>query len=134
MTPPRGAGDILQQRPQLDPVVECLADRAQTHAQIPPADAAKLGQRVRERAKDLLDEWSKIAKELRDTGTALQYQRETGAARPLLHHFLDPDLKLLPPVFKKFRANRSLRDVEPSVNIWVRTMDNVEVEAEEEET
>ncbi len=33
---------------------------------------------------------------------------------------------------KYFRANRSMRDVEPSVNLWVRTMDNAEVEQEDE--
>jgi hypothetical protein len=30
----------------------------------------------------------------------------------------------------KFRANRSLRDVEPSVNLWVKTLDNVDLEEE----
>jgi hypothetical protein len=30
----------------------------------------------------------------------------------------------------KFRANRSLRDVEPDVNIWVRTLENAELEEE----
>ena len=32
----------------------------------------------------------------------------------------------------KFRANRSLRDVEPSVNLWVKTIDGVELEEDEE--
>ena len=32
---------------------------------------------------------------------------------------------------RKFRANRSMRDVEPSVNLWLRTMDNVEIEQED---
>jgi hypothetical protein len=36
------------------------------------------------------------------------------------------------PRHKKFRANRSMRDVEPSVNLWLRTMDNVEIEPEVE--
>ena len=35
---------------------------------------------------------------------------------------------MLPPRHRKFRANRSMRDVEPSVNLWLRTMDNVEIE------
>ena len=30
-----------------------------------------------------------------------------------------------------FRANRSMRDVEPNVNLWVQTFDNIEVEDEE---
>ena len=63
----------------------------------------------------------------------MQYnQREAGAAKPLLHEFLDPELKLMSSRHKYFRANRSMRDVEPSVNLWVRTMDNAEVEQEDE--
>jgi hypothetical protein len=31
----------------------------------------------------------------------------------------------------KFRANRSLRDVEPAVNIWVKTLDNVDLQEDE---
>ena len=31
----------------------------------------------------------------------------------------------------KFRANRSLRDVEPSVNLWVKTIDGVDIEEDE---
>jgi hypothetical protein len=28
----------------------------------------------------------------------------------------------------KFRANRSLRDVEPEVNLWVRTLENADLD------
>jgi hypothetical protein len=132
MTPPKGAGEILRERPRLDFAVDALADRAQSHAKMDPADAAKLRQTVQQRALDLLDEWSKFAKELNDAGVALQYQLEAGAARRLLFEFLNPELKLLPQRHKKFRANRSMRDVEPSVNLWVRTLDDVEIEEEDE--
>jgi hypothetical protein len=81
----------------------------------------------------LLDEWSKIAMELKNVGGTLQYQVETGGAQRLLYEFLHPDLRRLPVRHKKFRANRSMRDVEPDVNLWLRTMDGVEVEEEEAE-
>ena len=48
-----------------------------------------------------------------------------------MHEFLNPELKKLPQRYRKFRANRSMRDVEPSVNLWVRTFDNIEVEEDE---
>jgi hypothetical protein len=134
MTAPKGAEAILRERPKLDFVVNTLADRAQSHAKMDPADAARLRQRVQERALDLLDEWSKFAKELNDLGAALQYQVEAGAAQRLLYEFLNPELKARPPWHRKFRANRSMRDVEPSVNLWVRQLDGVEVEVEEEES
>lgn len=131
LTAPKGATEILKERAKLTWVAEALANRAA--AQETNNDAAEaIRQRVLDRAKDLLDEWEKIATEYQGVGTNLQYQpNEGGAARPLLYTFLDPELKKLNPRHKKFRANRSMRDVEPSVNLWVRTLDNVEVEDDE---
>jgi hypothetical protein len=51
----------------------------------------------------------------------------------LLYEFLNPELKNLPARHKKFRANRSMRDVEPSVNLWLKTIDGIEIDAEEEQ-
>ena len=132
MTPPRGANEILGQRANLDFVVEALVERARSHAAMATEEADALRQRVRDRCLDLLDEWSKIAMEQTQVGGTLQYQTETGAARQLLYQFLDPELKMLHPRHKKFRANRSLRDVEPSVNLWLKTLDGVDVEEEEQ--
>jgi len=134
LTPPRGATEILRELPRLAFAVDLLAQRAfDTHHDTSSLDAWQLSQKVRERCSDLLDEWSKIAKELHDTGGALQYQAETGSARRLLYEFLNPELKMLPPRHRKFRANRSMRDVEPSVNLWLKTLDGVEIQNEEEE-
>lgn len=130
LNPPKGATEILRQRGKLDWVAQALAKRAADYAET-PEEADALKNRLLQRAKDLLDEWEKIAKEYHDTGTVLQYQQEEGSARPLLYQFLDPELKKLPLRHQKFRANRSMRDVEPSVNLWVRTLDNIEVEDEE---
>lgn len=133
MTPAKGAGAILHERPSLEFVADALAERAASHAKVDPTDAASLKQRVRARAADLLDDWSKTAQELQSANAELQYQVEVGAAQRLLYEFLHPDLKRLPPTNKKlkFRANRSLRDVEPSVNLWLRTLDNVEIEEDD---
>jgi hypothetical protein len=105
-------------------VAKALADRAVDAAES-QEQAEAFRQSVTLRAKDLLDEWERIAKEFQDVGTLLQYQQEEGAARPLLHTFLDPELAKLPQRHRKFRANRSMRDVEPAVNLCVRTLDNV---------
>ena len=50
----------------------------------------------------------------------------------MLYEFLNPDLKGLPSRHKKFRANRSMRDVEPSVNLWLKTLDDIDVEEGDE--
>jgi hypothetical protein len=133
MTPPVGALQVLTERGRLDFVVNALAERAATHAEMPTDEADRLRQRLRERSLDLFDEWSRIAMELTEVGARLQYQIEAGGAQRLLHEFLNPELKQKPPRFRKFRANRSMRDVEPSVNLWLKTMDNVDIEEEDEE-
>jgi hypothetical protein len=134
MTPPRGATEILKELPRLAFAVKLLSQRAfDTHHDASSPEAKLLRLKVQDRCKDLLDEWSTIAKELHDAGGALQYQTEAGSARRLLYEFLNPELKTLPVRHKKFRANRSMRDVEPSVNLWLKTIDGIEIENEEEE-
>jgi hypothetical protein len=133
MTPPRGAMAILNERSKLEFVLTSLAERAYSSTDLPPEEAEQLRQRVRERAADLMDEWAKIAQDLQNVGVGLQYNpAEAGAAKQLLYDFLSPEVRNLPPENPrmKFRAGRSLRDVEPEVNLWVRTLDNVELEEE----
>ena len=133
MTPARGATEVLSQRPQLEFVVDALTRRAyESNLSQDPAEAERLRDRVRDRSRDLLDAWSTIAHELRETGGMLQYQEEVGGAQRLLYEFLNPALKTLPARHKNFRANRSMRDVEPSVNLWLATMDDIEIETEEQ--
>jgi hypothetical protein len=135
LTAPRNAMEILNERQRLEFVVKTLADRAYGHSDLPPDEAERLRQRVRERCIDLLDEWTKVALGLQRVGGGLQYnQWEVGAAQPLLHDFLSPEVRNLRPEdpMMKFRANRSLRDVEPSVNLWLRTIDGAEIVVEEE--
>ena len=92
--------------------------------------ADELRSYLRARVSDLLDEWGRIASESKDVGASLQYQAEEGGGTRLLYEFLNPELETLKPTRKKFRANRSMRDVEPSVNLWLRTMDNTELPEE----
>jgi hypothetical protein len=132
MTAPKGAGRMLDLRSKLAWVVTDLGNRARAHANMSATESKELADEVEKRVKDLLDEWTSIAKLLNDKGgTALQYQSEVGDAQRLLHPFLDPDLNTMNPKYKKFRANRSMRDVEPDVNLWLATMDGQQVDAEE---
>ncbi|TWT80488.1 hypothetical protein CA13_19070 [Planctomycetes bacterium CA13] len=133
MTPPLGAQEILTERPTLDFAVDVLATRAENHMKFDdPDDANHLRARVRQRCLDLLDEWSKIVDDYRDKGVSTQYQREVGSAKQLLYEFLNPDLVGLHERHSKFRANRSMRDVEPEVNLWLRNLDNVPLESQDE--
>jgi hypothetical protein len=132
MTPPLGAMEVLKERTKLDSAVNAFSERARRHSKdLSTDELERLRLRVRERCLDLLDSWAKEAQDYQQSGVGLQYNpHEAGAAKQLLYDFLSPELKNLPPTNRKmkFRANRSLRDVEPEVNIWVKTLDNVDLQ------
>ena len=76
---------------------------------------------VRSRTTDLLNSWIRVLDDHHKDGVRLQYQRyEKPPARPLLHHLLDPEPD--GQHARKFRANRSLRDVEPEVHVYVKNL------------
>jgi hypothetical protein len=135
MTPAVGAGEILRERSKLNFVVETLSNRALECCGLPSGspESSQIRLQVRRRTVALLEEWSKIANEFSQNGTALQYQQEQGVAQRLLYEFLNPDLKSLPNHHPKmmFRANRSMRDVEPTVNLWMKKIDGTAVEEDE---
>ena len=129
LTPPRGAIEIVNERAQLDSVMEALPKRVRAHRQLTADEEQRLDASVRSRAKDLLDSWVKVAKAQRDASARLVYQPfENADGPPLLHQPLDPELANLSQDVRKFKAPRSLRDVEPSVNLWLKRLDGTEVE------
>ena len=76
---------------------------------------------VRGRTRDLLNSWIRVLDDHHKDGVRLQYQRyEKPPARPLLHHLLDPEPE--GQHARKFRVNRSLRDVEPEVHVYVKNL------------
>ncbi len=125
LTQPLGAGAILAHRTELDFVVEALSKRAEMHDKNFDADQAEaLRLKVQGIVRDLLDSWDSVAKEQEGD---LQYQREVGKAPPLLFTPLDPDRPKVGPA-KKFKAQRSLRDVEPTVHLWLHDPNGNEME------
>ncbi|MBI4538938.1 MAG: helicase [Gemmatimonadetes bacterium] len=132
LTEPLGAERVGEERARLDFVVRTLEERARLHDLRDGSAGDELAAKVGRRVKDLLDEWEQIVLDYRRSGVHLQYQTEEGGARRLLYEFLHPELRTLPRQPWRFRANRSLRDVEGSVNLWVRTLDDVAVPLDEE--
>lgn len=124
MTQPLGAMEIMSERPNLEFVVDAISRRASEHTQMSEEESQTLRQNVRHRALDLLDEWARIAEDFDRDGVKLQYQIEAGGAQRLLYEYLNPELSRQPLRFRKFRANRSLRDVEPNVNLWLKRLDD----------
>src|SRR5262249_19196050 len=113
-----GAAHILTQRPALDAVAEAFAERAVSHRFLTPQEQVALRGRVRDRCLDLLDTWYKLADVEHLKGAQMQYGTELANQPALLHGFLDEALSALPHDYWKFRANRSMRDVEASVDLF----------------
>jgi hypothetical protein len=104
-------------------IADRLAERARAHAWPPTPDLGQqLHDHVLHRCRSLLDDWVNIVEELRQSSTRLEYQKELGGSARLLFSFLDPELKDVGTVRRRFKANRSMRDVEPSVVLNVRRL------------
>jgi hypothetical protein len=127
LTRAEGAGQITNHRQALDFVVETLSKRAEKHDRNMDAQQSEeLRLKVQGYVKGLLDSWSNIATEQSEN---LQYQKEVGKAPPLLFAPLDPNLKKQNKDARKFKAQRSLRDVEPTVNLWLHDPNGEEIES-----
>ena len=121
MTPPAGVEGIEVERAALERLLLGVF-RARLDDQ--PFDDAERNDRqrsVQNRVGDLLDSWEAIRDAYRSDGVPMQYQRfEASTRQPLLREMLDTGFESLH--HRKFRANRSLRDVEPQVNLFLRDL------------
>jgi len=123
MTEPVGALQIRALRPKLEVWVDVIAERARNHTHAPQPELDLVADRVRARARKLLDEWVAIADEAVTKNSSLQYQSEIkGVNNSLLHDSLDEALVKLPPEYRSFRAARSMRDVEATADLNVKDL------------
>ena len=120
LTPPKGASEIQPNRHVAEQLLqEVFANRIRSQ----PSDSEDGSERdeqlqgVRNRIDDLLDAWSGIGSAAASDGGSLHYQRyETkSSGRTLLREMMDESVE--DDGHRKFRANRSLRDVEPEVEL-----------------
>ena len=125
MTRPMGASNLTDQRAAVEAVVSAIARRAEGHSPGMDGETANdLRVRVRAQVTDLLDTWERIL----TRETRLQYQKEADLAPALLVDALDMAAEKRPADEQKFKTQRSLRDVEATVNLWIRdphTMEDV---------
>jgi hypothetical protein len=131
LTPPEAAIDVLTARPKLGDIGRIVGARAEGHARLAPTEREDLRQNLEGRVTDLLDSWKVIAASNHHVGAGLQYQLEVGKIPPPL--LFDPlDTAPRNGDERKFKAQRSLRDVEPSVNLWAKGLDGIDLPAEED--
>ena len=110
LTHARSAGDLQALASARQPVAAALQQRVASslvHHPDPDGHASWVAERV----KAIIDDWCAIA----ERRGRMEYGREEGDLQPLLRTPLDPELlELDDDREKQFKANRSLRDVEPS--------------------
>lgn len=123
LTPAADAINIEAERPHLGFILDTLAERVEDHdAEIDVGTREEMRLKLRGLASELLDDWSRIAREQTDAGAKLKYQQfeNVERAQPLLHDPLDPKLPELTAPRGRFKAARSMRDVEPQVLLLKR--------------
>jgi hypothetical protein len=125
MTPARGAEKIDAERAELES--RLLAAFEERVRQQPLADDEREERlkSVKSRVVELLDAWGAIFRDYDGAGVALQYQRyEERQPKPLLHDMLEK----VDSQQRKFRVQRSLRDVEPVVNLFLEDLSGRQAE------
>lgn len=128
LTPAGGADKIADVRAELERrLLDAFLERVRKQPFADEAEREERQRSVQNRVVDLLDSWRKILDDYRAAGVAMQYQKyELKQPRPLLREMLDKDFES--EHHRKFRANRSLRDVEPEVNLFLKDLSGMQVE------
>ena len=126
LTPTPAARDVEAHRAATDAIAGAVGNRAQHHADGLPADA---GRAVQRRVRSLFDDWAALAREAGEVGVTFGYARGRNehVSTPLLREMIDPDRDTLTGRQLRFRAPRSLRDVEPGVLLGIKTPEGRDV-------
>ena len=127
LTPTPAARDVEAHRAETDAIAGAVGERAQHHADGLPAGA---GRAVRRRVQSLFDDWAALAREAGEVGVTFGYARGRNepVSTPLLREMIDPDRDTLDDRQLRFRAPRSLRDVEPGVLLGIKTPEGRDID------
>jgi hypothetical protein len=121
MTPPGAAMTIDEHREAAEQWVNVLAERGGAQPGVDGERYRRTVKKLAERCRNLLDAWERLVVEAREAAARRSYSRfdrDRTQGKPLLHLALDegrPDsgdeAKLVAPT--------SMRDVEPTVHLWL---------------
>jgi len=128
LTPARGVERLSEVRAVLERhLLDVFLERVR---QQPIDDQSERDERLRSvqnRVVDLLDSWLAVLGDYAEEGVPVQYQKyEQKQPKPLLRDRLDEEFES--EHHRKFRANRSLRDVEPEVNLFLKDLHKMQAE------
>ena len=125
LTPTLAARDVDGYEVDTTRIARAIGERAGTHSE---TATPELADEVTRRAQSLLDDWAKLAHGARESGVEFGYRSGKGVSVPLLREMIDPNRATLDDIQLQFRAPRSLRDVEPSVLLGVKTPEEQDLE------
>ena len=127
LTPMLAAGDVEKHDAETAALARAVGERARNHADGLPEG---FDLHVESRVRSLIDDWAKLAHNAGQGGVAFGYARgyESGTSTPLLREMIDPDRATLNDTQLRFRAPRSLRDVEPGVLLGIKTPEGQDIQ------
>jgi len=123
LTPPSGVGALDRVRVSVERQLrEVFRERLEAQPIDDEEERQERHHSVQARVVDLLDSWLAVLNSYRSVNTAVKYQRYELGNQPgrLLREMLEENFES--PHHAKFRANRSLRDVEPEVNLYIQSL------------
>lgn len=126
LTPTQAADSVESFSTETKLLARAIGERARTHAEGLPLN---FDDEVRNRVQSLIDDWASLAHDANQGGVSFGYTSETGSgvSTPLLREMIDPDRETLNETQLRFRAPRSLRDVEPGVLLALKSPEGQEI-------
>ena len=120
LTETGAARDVENHGAETKNIARLIGDRAASHSDDAPASIRSY---VQQRAQSLIDDWARLAKDAKGGGVEFGYAlgRGRGVSVPLLREMIVPEHDDLSDRQLRFRAPRSLRDVEPNVLLGIKT-------------
>ena len=127
LTPAEGADRIAEARAELQRhLAAAFAERVDEQPFEDEREREDRRRNVESRVRELLAAWEEIVADYHQANAQVKYQQyEMRQRRPLLREMLDTQFES--EKHRLFRANRSLRDVEPEVNLHLRELSGQEV-------
>ncbi|WP_437681708.1 DISARM system helicase DrmA [Sorangium sp. So ce131] len=122
MEAPTGVMNIHEQRPAAETLVAWMVARARRHRHFPSNDAeTRIAELVRARGRSFLDAWERVVDKARVGAASRVYSKNDRAGQEGLHLlFTASDDPPDDHDARYFQVPTSMRDVEPSVHVWLR--------------
>jgi len=121
LTPPAGVSRLAHVRKGLEEELDLLFRARAESQKMEPGELTEVVSSVQNRIGDLLDSWQFVVDAADDHATKMQYQKfELKEGAPLLREMLDTNFET--DHHRKFRVNRSMRGVEPAVNLHPKSL------------